>query len=123
MYMCESQKYDMEFEVRKRGFEINELNIAVNDLRGKFIKPTLKKVSKYENKFAKLQKKAAEFNFRNQLKTVKKKEFTMDEEEAAAAEKKRPDWALGAKEGDVAPKEGDIVSSEAEGGEAAEAAA
>merc|ERR1712228_934129 len=59
MYMCESQKYDMEFEVRKRGFEINELNIAVNDLRGKFIKPTLKKVSKYENKFAKLQKKAA----------------------------------------------------------------
>merc|ERR1712168_1282232 len=57
MYLCESQKYDMEFEVRKRGFEINELNIAVNDLRGKFIKPTLKKVSKYENKFAKLQKK------------------------------------------------------------------
>ena len=47
------------------------------------IKPTLKKVSKYENKFAKLQKKAAEFNFRNQLKTVKKKEFRMDEEEAA----------------------------------------
>merc|ERR1712107_467644 len=79
MYLCESQKYDMEFEGRKRDFEINELNIAVNDLRGKFIKPTLKKVSKYENKFAKLQKKAAEFNFRNQLKTVKKKEFSMDE--------------------------------------------
>merc|ERR1712180_184011 len=100
MYQCESQKYDMEFEVRKRGFEINELNIAVNDLRGRFIKPTLKKVSKYENKFAKLQKKAAEFNFRNQLKTVKKKEFSMDEEEAAA--KKKPDWALGAKEGELA---------------------
>lgn len=45
------------------------------------MKPTLKKVSKYENKFAKLQKKAAEFNFRNQLKVVKKKEFTLDEEE------------------------------------------
>merc|ERR1719309_575902 len=122
MYMCESQKYDMEFEVRKRGFEINELNIAVNDLRGKFIKPTLKKVSKYENKFAKLQKKAAEFNFRNQLKTVKKKEFTMDEEEAAA--KKKPDWALGAKEGEggaKAPSEG--APSEVEGGEPAEAAA
>merc|ERR1711892_496716 len=115
MYMCGSQKYDMEFEVRKRGFEINELNIAVNDLRGKFIKPTLKKVSKYENKFAKLQKKAVEFNFRNQLKTVKKKEFTMDEEEAAA--KKKPDWALGAKEGEGG------APSEVEGGEAAEAAA
>merc|ERR1712200_203437 len=70
MYLCESQKYDMEFEVRKRDFEINELNIAVNDLRGKFIKPTLKKVSKYENKFA----------------TVKKKEFSMDEEEGAGGE-------------------------------------
>lgn len=45
------------------------------------VKPSLKKVSKYENKFAKLQKKAAEFNFRNQLKVVKKKEFTMEEEE------------------------------------------
>lgn len=38
-------------------------------------------MSKYENKFAKLQKKAAEFNFRNQLKVVKKKEFTLEEEE------------------------------------------
>merc|ERR1712045_759540 len=82
----ESFKYDLEHEVVIKDYEINELNITVNDLRGKFIKPTLKKVSKYENKFAKLQKKAAEFNFRNHLKTVKKKEFTMDEEEAAAAE-------------------------------------
>merc|ERR1712142_561352 len=73
MYQCESQKYDMEFECRKKEYEINELNIAVNDLRGKFIKPTLKKVSKYENKFAKLQKKAAEFNFRNQLKQSKRR--------------------------------------------------
>ena len=46
------------------------------------MKPTLKKVSKYEDKFAKLQKKAAEFNFRNKLKTVKKKEFSIDEEAA-----------------------------------------
>ncbi|KAJ8932367.1 hypothetical protein NQ314_014734 [Rhamnusium bicolor] len=45
------------------------------------VKPPLKKVSKYENKFAKLQKKAAEFNFRNQLKVVKKKEFTLEEED------------------------------------------
>merc|ERR1711933_494902 len=106
----ENEKYDMEKEVEYKDYKINELNIAVNDLRGKFIKPTLKKVSKYENKFAKLQKKAAEFNFRNQLKTVKKKEFTMDEEEGAAAEKKKPDWALGAKEG-----EGGIARSPSEG--------
>ena len=33
---------------------------------------------------------AAEFNFRNQLKTVKKKEFSMDEEEGAAVRRRRP---------------------------------
>jgi hypothetical protein len=58
------------------------------------VKPTLKKVSKYENKFAKLQKKAAEFNFRNQLKVVKKKEFQLEEEDKEvcrkAKEQRRP---------------------------------
>merc|ERR1712110_702821 len=93
----ESTKYDLEKEVEYKDYMIDELNIAVNDLRGKFIKPSLKKVSKYENKFAKLQKKAAEFNFRNQLKTVKKKEFTMEEDHES--EHKKPDWALGEKEG------------------------
>ncbi|XP_065226299.1 troponin I-like isoform X2 [Planococcus citri] len=89
IHKCESQKWDLEYEVRKRDIEITDLNSQVNDLRGKFIKPTLKKVSKYENKFAKLQKKAAEFNFRNQLKVVKKKEFTLEEEE----KEKKPDWS------------------------------
>jgi len=79
----ESDKYDIEMETIRKDYEINELNIQVNDLRGKFIKPTLKKVSKYENKFAKLQKKAAEFNFRNQLKTVKKKEFELEDDKGA----------------------------------------
>ncbi|XP_070062867.1 troponin I isoform X5 [Drosophila virilis] len=77
----EDQKYDLEYVVKRKDVEINDLNAQVNDLRGKFVKPALKKVSKYENKFAKLQKKAAEFNFRNQLKVVKKKEFTLEEEE------------------------------------------
>nr|UEK51441.1 troponin I-like protein 1 [Parasacculina yatsui] len=86
----EDEKFDMEVEVENKDHQISELNISVNDLRGKFIKPSLKKVSKYENKFAKLQKKAAEFNFRNQLKTVKKKEFTMEEEDRDAKEK--PEW-------------------------------
>ncbi|XP_062538888.1 troponin I isoform X5 [Armigeres subalbatus] len=98
MYTCEGQKWDLEFEVRKRDWEISDLNAQVNDLRGKFVKPTLKKVSKYENKFAKLQKKAAEFNFRNQLKVVKKKEFTLEEED----KEKKPDWS---KKGDAKPEE------------------
>ncbi|XP_022187632.1 troponin I isoform X12 [Nilaparvata lugens] len=92
MYQCESQKWDLEYEVRKRDYEIADLNSQVNDLRGKFVKPTLKKVSKYENKFAKLQKKAAEFNFRNQLKVVKKKEFTLEEEDKEPKKSEKAEW-------------------------------
>merc|ERR1711936_1430856 len=77
----ESEKFDLERDVQVKDININELNIAVNDLKGKYV-----------NKFAKLQKKAAEFNFRNQLKTVKKKEFAMKEEEEKT--KKKPNWAL-----------------------------
>merc|ERR1711941_51195 len=99
----ESDKYDLEKEVEFKDYQINELNIAVNDLRGKFIKPSLKKVSKYENKFAKLQKKAGEFNLRSQLKNVKKKEFTMDQEEPG--EHKKPDWVHGAEKDGEKPAE------------------
>ncbi|XP_049858913.1 troponin I isoform X9 [Schistocerca gregaria] len=94
----EGEKLDLEYEVAKKDLEISDLNSQVNDLRGKFMKPTLKKVSKYENKFAKLQKKAAEFNFRNQLKVVKKKEFTLEEED----KEKKPDWS---KKGDKVKEE------------------
>ena len=45
------------------------------------VKPTLKKVAKHENKFAKLQSQAAKYQFRNQLKTVKKQEYTLKEPE------------------------------------------
>ncbi|XP_058127943.1 troponin I isoform X3 [Anopheles ziemanni] len=107
MYTCEGQKWDLEYEVRKRDWEISDLNAQVNDLRGKFVKPTLKKVSKYENKFAKLQKKAAEFNFRNQLKVVKKKEFTLEEED----KEKKPEWS---KKGDSKVKEETAEAVEAE---------
>jgi len=99
----EGLKYDFEYKVATKDMEISDLNAQVNDLRGKFVKPTLKKVSKYENKFAKLQKKAAEFNFRNQLKVVKKKEFTLEEEE----KEKKPDWSKG-KPGDAKVKEEEV---------------
>jgi len=96
--IVEDQKYDLEILVHRKDIEINELNILVNDLRGKFVKPTLKKVSKYENKFAKLQKKAAEFNFRNQLKQVKKKDFEMEQEEKDKKKDEKPEWSKAAKE-------------------------
>nr|ADO85425.1 troponin I isoform B [Polyrhachis vicina] len=88
----EDKKFDIEYVVKKKDFEIADLNSQVNDLRGKFMKPTLKKVSKYENKFAKLQKKAAEFNFRNQLKQVKKKEFTLEEEDKEPKKSEKAEW-------------------------------
>ncbi|XP_033301821.1 troponin I isoform X15 [Bombus pascuorum] len=88
----EDQKFDLEYVVKKKDYEIADLNSQVNDLRGKFMKPTLKKVSKYENKFAKLQKKAAEFNFRNQLKQVKKKEFTLEEEDKEPKKSEKAEW-------------------------------
>nr|XP_018917175.1 PREDICTED: troponin I isoform X11 [Bemisia tabaci] len=88
----EGDKFDLEHLIKMKAFEIADLNSQVNDLRGKFVKPTLKKVSKYENKFAKLQKKAAEFNFRNQLKVVKKKEFTLEEEDKEPKKSEKAEW-------------------------------
>merc|ERR1711892_217787 len=67
-YSLEGEMLFLQREVILRDLQINELTISVSDMKGKFIKPTLKKVSKYENKFAKLQEKAAKFVFANQLK-------------------------------------------------------
>ncbi|XP_054267954.1 golgin subfamily A member 6-like protein 22 isoform X4 [Macrosteles quadrilineatus] len=77
----ESDKWDLEYEIRKQTFEIGELTQKVSDLRGKFQRPVLKKVSKYENKFAKLQRKAAEYNFRSQLKIVRRPDYKPKEED------------------------------------------
>ncbi|XP_013781844.1 troponin I-like isoform X1 [Limulus polyphemus] len=91
----EDAKYDLEYEVRQKDFLINELNIQVNDLRGKFVKPTLKKVSKYEGKFEKLKAiaKNADMDFRATLKSINKDKFKLGEEK----ESERPEWALGKK--------------------------
>ena len=67
-YSLGGEMFFLQPEVILRDLQINELTISVSDMKGKFIKPTLKKVSKYENKFAKLQEKAAKFAFANQLK-------------------------------------------------------
>merc|ERR1712117_281759 len=51
-YNLEGEMFFLQREVILRDLSINELNMSVSDMKGKFIKPTLKKVSKYENKFA-----------------------------------------------------------------------
>merc|ERR1712008_278927 len=71
-FNLEVEMFFLQREVILRDLQINELNMSVSDMKGKFIKPTLKKVSKYENKFAKLQEKAAKFAFANQLKAKDK---------------------------------------------------
>jgi len=89
----EEEKYDLEYDVRQKDFEINELNIQVNDLRGKFVKPALKKVSKYDSKFKKLQEsKEEKVDFRGNLKAVKK-DVTEELTKVPAKSEKAPDWA------------------------------
>jgi len=80
--ILESEHYDINRKVQQKDFEINELTIAVNDLKGKFVKPTLKKVSKTGSKFDKLTKKkdATKVDFRNNLKVIDQKKFAMEDE-------------------------------------------
>jgi len=63
----EGDKYDQELKLIVNDFVINDLTQKVTDLRGKFVKPPLKKVSKFEDKFAQLNKKASEFKFKAEL--------------------------------------------------------
>merc|ERR1711935_1277541 len=70
-YALEGEMFFLQREVILRDLQINEITISVSDMKGKFIKPTLKKVSNYENKFAKLQEKAEKYAFSNALKGSK----------------------------------------------------
>lgn len=108
MVKLEEEKYDINFVVSGKDSEINEMSIAVNDLRGKFVKPTLKKVSKYDNKFKKLadasSTKESKEDFRAKLKTVKK-ENVIDEMVAKTKKADKPEWSKKAKEEkEAAPK-------------------
>jgi hypothetical protein len=121
MIKLEEEKYDINFVVSQKDAEINELSIAVNDLRGKFVKPSLKKVSKYDNKFRKLTEGSAatgggegpKKDFRAQLKVVKK-ENVIEEIVAKTKKSDKPEWSKkgGAGEAPVpAPKRGSVASS------------
>jgi len=93
LYALTGEKYDIANDVAAKDHEINELTIAVNDLRGKFVKPTLKKVSKYDNKFKKIEKKGDRVDFKAQLKQVARKEFTLEDLDKNKEEK--PAWGAG----------------------------
>ncbi|OTF80655.1 troponin I-like protein [Euroglyphus maynei] len=88
----EDSKYDLEYDVRQKEYLINELQSQVSDMRGKFMKPALKKVSKYDAKLEKMAKVAAKADqdFRQNLKRVQSTKFTVDDDKDT---KDQPDWA------------------------------
>jgi len=98
--ILEGEKYDLEYSTAKKEFEKKELSAKVNDVRGKFQKPPLKKVSKAQQQMEKIKMFAAKANqmdHRMGLKTVKK--FEVKDEE-----KDKPDWAAAPGGKDAEPK-------------------
>nr|CAD2171253.1 unnamed protein product [Meloidogyne enterolobii] len=100
MLQLEEEKYDINFAVSQKDSEINEMTINVNDLRGKFVKPTLKKVSKYDNKFRKVLAGEGEAtstkpkeDFRAKLKAVEKKNVMEVLENKQKSKAEKPEWS------------------------------
>jgi len=84
MVLLEGDKYDLEYETAKKDFETKELAVKVNDVKGKFKKPPLKKVSKAQQQMEKIKMFAAKANNMKMptLKAVNK--FAIKEEEKPA---------------------------------------
>jgi len=75
---------DFEYRLVKQDSDINELTVQVNDIKGKFMKPQLKKVSKVGSRFTKMAAKKEEPAFSvTALKQTEKKEFKLEEKEDA----------------------------------------
>lgn len=86
----EEEKYDLEYAVSRKDYEITEMAAKVNDMRGKFIRPPLKKIPKYEAKIERMLLNARkEIGFTVALKSVKKDQMT----ETKKTEKAAPEWS------------------------------
>ncbi|KAG9510472.1 hypothetical protein GZH46_00989, partial [Fragariocoptes setiger] len=89
----ESEKYDLEYAVSRKEFEIHELSTRVNDMRGKFIKPPLKKIPKFEAKIERMLLNARkEVGFTVALKSVKRDAFKVDEPKDT--KEQAPEWSF-----------------------------
>lgn len=110
----EDEKYDWEFKLRKMDFELSELNIIVNDIKGHFVKPPLKKISKTEQKLAKITEVKSKLSgFGATLKSTGQSKYALDEKEEGG---KKPDWgqdSLKRKEGEE-EEEGEKEEAEEE---------
>ncbi|XP_052798298.1 trichohyalin-like isoform X2 [Mya arenaria] len=67
-----SEAYDIEFKLFKQDKEVADLTMKINDSRGKFAKPVLRKVNKTEQKFAAISTKKTDHSsdFRETLKSA-----------------------------------------------------
>jgi troponin I, cardiac muscle len=107
----EEEKYDWEEKLLKQDAEMNELTIKVNDVKGKFVKPVLKKVSKTESKLARFEKMKDTGSiaaFRGQLKSTGQNKYALEEKEEGH---KTQDWRehlKNTKEEDGAPVENGV---------------
>jgi len=88
----EEEKYDIEFKLRKMDTEISELNIVVNDIKGHFVKPPLKKISKTEAKLAKIAEVKSKLgsSFRGNLKSTGQPKFALDDKDETGP---KPAWS------------------------------
>jgi len=97
IYKLNEDKWDLELVTCIKEYEINDLQSRVNDMRGKFIVPPLKKVSKYQTQLEKMRQwtyKLAKMDMRGGLKPVKKE---IDLDEKAPKKENKPGWVAGAK--------------------------
>lgn len=87
----ESAKYDLEYHVGRIDFDIHELSMKLNDMRGKFIKPTLKKVPKFGVKIERMLLNARkEIGFTVNLKSVKRNQLKVD---VPTDQANAPEWS------------------------------
>lgn len=87
----ESVKYDLGYHVGRIDFDIRELSMQLNDMRGKFIKPTLKKVPKFGVKIERMLLNARkEVGFTVNLKSVKRDQM---KDAPSTDQANAPEWS------------------------------
>jgi len=88
----EEEKFDWEARLGRQTEEINQLSMKVNDIKGKFSKPVLKKVNRSQTKMAKFDKEAMRKSKLaiTTLKSTGQSKFALEEKE----EEKKPDWGV-----------------------------
>lgn len=109
----ESDKWDKETEVSRKELEIHQLSTQVSDMRGKFVKPPLKRVPKYQAKIEKMLLNARkEIGFTVTLKAVKKDQFKVDEAKDTKDQAPEWSWKKGQEKGGQQQEHQEIVSTE-----------